>query len=87
MKSSVTLGYLVNNRPIRPNREFCVIDASPPDISLEDLINAVTNTVRALEGDFSGALNQIEDALGSALRGKNSVFSATDHVTYQQNGS
>ena len=39
MRTSVTIGYGLDKRAIRPNREICVIDAHPPDIlgSLEDL--------------------------------------------------
>jgi len=29
MRTSVTLPYLINNAPIQPNREICIIDTHP----------------------------------------------------------
>ena len=58
MRTSVTLGYLPNNVPIRPNREICVIDSKPglwDAVSLTDLISHATSADLALEGNFKQA--------------------------------
>ena len=50
MRTSVTSGYLLNNVPIRPIREICVIDSEP---GLWDaLISLATSTYLTLEGNF-----------------------------------
>ena len=58
MRTNVPLGYLLNNVPIRPNREICVIESEPglwDALSLTDLISFATSTYLALEGNFKQA--------------------------------
>jgi hypothetical protein len=67
MRTSDTLGYLLNNVPIRPNREICVIDSEPglwDALSLTDLISLATSTYLALEGNFkqAGAVEPVAPA-------------------------
>lgn len=45
MRTSVTVPHLINNAPIRPNREICIIDTHPgffDAVSLTDLLSVAT---------------------------------------------
>ena len=87
MRSSITISYLRDNVPIRPSHEICVIDAHPPGLSLDDILKTATNVVEALEGDFSGVLTQVEEEIEAALKGKNAVYNASDHLEFLRAGS
>jgi hypothetical protein len=87
MRSSITISYLRGNAPIRPSDEICVIDAHPPGLSVDDILKTATNVVAALEGDFSGVLTQVEGEIEGALKGKNAVYNASDHLEFLRAGS
>jgi hypothetical protein len=58
MRTSVTVAYLINNAPILPNREICIIDTHPgllDAVSLTDLLSLATSTYQLLQGNFTAA--------------------------------
>lgn len=90
MRTSVTLAYIINNAPIRPNREICIIDSHPglfDAVSLTDLLSVATSTYQLLEGNFTNAGAAILPLLREVYNGKNTIASTTDHLTFQQGES
>ena len=90
MRTSVTLGYLLNGVPIRPNREICILNAEPglfDAVSWTDLAALATATYQALLGNWTAAGAASLPLLKKLYDGKNEIASATDHVTYLQHGS
>jgi hypothetical protein len=61
MRTSVTVAYLINNAPIRPNREICIIDTHPglfDAVSLTDLLSVATSTYQLLQGNSPPLVQQ-----------------------------
>jgi hypothetical protein len=90
MRTSVTVAYLINNAPIRPNREICIIDTHPglfDAVSLTDLLSVATSTYQLLQGNFTAAGAAILPLLRETYNGKNTIASTTGHLTFQQDGS
>jgi hypothetical protein len=90
MRTSVTIAYLIDNAPIRPNSEICIIDSHPgffDAVSLTDLHSVAASTYQLLQGNFTAAGAAILPLLRETFSGKNSIASATDHLTFQENGS
>lgn len=90
MRTSVTIGYLLNGVLIRPSEEICVLNAHPDisdALSLTDLVSLVTSTYELAEGNFEQAGAALLPVLRDVYSGKNVIGSKTDHLTFLQKGS
>lgn len=93
MRSSITLGFLNNGRPVTPNRQVNITDNHPGFgeafrvFGVDAMVALVVATYNAYEGNWKTTGAALLPIIRSAYQGKNELVAATAHETFPEGGS